>query len=648
MTNCIIWIAVLFSALQQEERPQGNLVLPAFFSDHMVLQRDKPISIWGRAKPFEEISVQFKRGQAQVIADSLGYWQANLEAQQAGGPYQMKIETDQQRILLKDVLIGDVYLCAGQSNMEWPLSKTSTGTEHWPEAKRPNIRLLQIQKAMASQPQYDLGGSLWTPCTPDHAKRFSAIAYYLGKELHQEEGIPIGLIQATWGGSKIKSWLSPAVAKGIPEYEKWLSTTVDLPFERKTGWEIAAYSRWLTTLDTLDIGKQEHWEQPTQVWVDAKIVDLPQPLDQLDLVEQYGVFWFKKQFKLTRSEMQSSIRIQLGPIGDIDETYINGHLVGSTKHPRVKRNYSIARPFLREGSNEVAIRVKCLKGEGGFTGTAGQVFLKIGEKQQTLAGQWTVKLGTPGIADPPLDIDPKFYVSAFYNAMIHPLKSYPMKAIVWYQGEADTRAPIFYETALRYLIKDWRSNWSEADQPWFLVVQLPSFGQEKVFDAKSKWSKLREAQAAATQIPKTALVANIDLGDSSSIHPLNKQPVAQRIAKLAQALYYKSELIGRAPCFEGLQEEDGRLLLQFNTFGSSLVRKSGASAITGFMIAGENRKWWPAVAKLKGNSEIVLASKEVDQPIAVRYAWSDNPGKLPWYNLEGLPLSPFRSDDWEE
>ncbi len=646
--NYIIWVSILFSSFISEERPQGTLLLPALFSDHMVLQRDKPISIWGQAEPKQKVSIRFRGDEVQVVADSLGYWQTTLKAQQAGGPYQMSIETDQGKISFKDLLVGDVYLCAGQSNMEWPLSQTSTGAADWPKAKHHNIRLFQIQKAMASQPQDDLEGSSWTTCTPDYAKSFSAIAYYLGIELQKKEDIPIGLIQATWRGSKIKSWLSPAVAKGIPEYEKWLSTTMDLPFDRKTEWEIAAYSRWLSSLDTLDVGKQEYWEQIPKAWKDSKVVDLPQPLDQLDLTGRYGVFWFKKRVSLTRSELQSSIRIQLGPIGDVDETYINGHLVGSTKHPRVKRNYSVSSSLLREGSNEVVVRVKSLKGDGGFTGKAEQMSLKIGDQQQMLAGEWIARIGTPGVADPPLNIDPKFYVSAFYNAMIHPLRSYPMKAIVWYQGEADTRAPMFYETALKDLIKDWRSNWSAADQPWFLIVQLPGFGKEKGFDAKSKWSRLREAQAAATSGPKTALVVNIDLGDSLSIHPLNKRPVARRIANLAQSLFYEPELIAKAPCFEDLQAEEGRLHLHFNTFGSSLVRKSEASKLAGFMIAGKNRKWWPATARLKGDNVIVLAAKEVAQPIAVRYAWSDNPGDLPWYNLEGLPLSPFRSDNWEE
>lgn len=624
---------------------KAEIKLPQFFSDHMVLQRDIPIPIWGKAIANVDVQIQLGHQAVQTTADSLGNWKVALASMPVGGPYQLTVSTTATQLQLKDVWLGDVYLCAGQSNMEWPVKDALNGGEELKAASFPRIRLFEVQKAIARQPMEDTGPGKWTICQANTIKNFSAVAYFFGRELTQSVDVPIGLIHASWGGAKIKPWISPVSLASLAKFQQALEETRTLPFEKMTQKETAAFQKWVSEMDSLDLGLAQAWHTEVHDWSNWKKVDLPLKVERMKFRKRDGVFWFKKTITLDEKDIAAPIYLNLGKIDDRDETYINGHLVGTSGRRGVKRAYKIKSSLLQLGENTITIRVKDIGGTGGILGPARDMQLRTQQKYYSITNGWSVALGTPKLRSKPYKIVAGYYVSGFYNAMIHPILPYAMKGILWYQGEADTGKPQEYNDLLKTLIEDWRGGYPNDQKPWFFLVQLPNYGPVKPAGTPSAWAQIREAQTEALSLPRTALATTIDLGDAETIHPLNKQAVGKRLAALALKNIYGKDLATRPPRFKEIAVMGKEVKVQFDD-NSGLLIRDGEKEITGFLIAGANQKWYPAKAYLQDDDVVMVSSDEVAKPVAVRYAWADNPGELNLWSKLGWPVGPFRTDDW--
>lgn len=624
---------------------KAEIKLPQFFSDHMVLQRDIPIPIWGKAIANVDVQIHLGHQAVQTTADSLGNWKVALASMPVGGPYQLTVSTAASQLQLKDVWLGDVYLCAGQSNMEWPVKDALNGEEELKAASFPRIRLFEVQKAIARQPMEDTGPGKWTICQANTIKNFSAVAYFFGRELTQSVDVPIGLIHASWGGAKIKPWISPVSLASLAKFQQALEETRTLPFEKMTQKETAAFQKWVSEMDSLDLGLAQAWHTEVHDWSNWKKVDLPLKVERMKFRKRDGIFWFKKTITLDEKDIAAPIYLNLGKIDDRDETYINGHLVGTSSRRGVKRAYKIKSSLLQLGENTITIRVKDIGGTGGILGPARDMQLRTQQKYYSITNGWSVALGTPKLRSKPYKIVAGYYVSGFYNAMIHPILPYAMKGILWYQGEADTGKPQEYNDLLKTLIEDWRGGYPSDQKPWFFLVQLPNYGPVKPAGTPSAWAQIREAQTEALSLPRTALATTIDLGDAETIHPLNKQAVGKRLAALALKNIYGKNLATDPPRFKEIAVMGKEVKVQFDD-NSGLLIRDGEKEITGFLIAGANQKWYPAKAYLQDDDVVMVSSDEVAKPVAVRYAWADNPGELNLWSKLGWPVGPFRTDDW--
>lgn len=624
---------------------KAEIKLPQFFSDHMVLQRDIPIPIRGKALANVDVQIQLANQTVQTTADSLGNWKITLATMPAGGPYELTVSTRTTQLQLEDVWLGDVYLCSGQSNMEWPVKDALNGEEEVKAASFPQIRLFEVQKAIARQPMEDTGPGKWTICQANTIKNFSAVAYFFGRELTQSIDVPIGLIHASWGGAKIKPWISPASLAALAKFQQALEATRTLPFEKMTQKETAAFQKWVSEMDSLDLGLAQAWHTEVNDWSNWKKVDLPLKVERMKFRKRDGVFWFKKTITLGEKDIAVPIHLNLGKIDDMDETYINGHLVGTSGRRGVKRAYKIKPSLLQLGENTITVRVKDIGGTGGMLGPARDMQLRTQQKYYSITNDWSVALGTPKLRSKPYKIVAGYYVSGFYNAMIHPILPYAMKGILWYQGEADTGKPQEYNDLLKTLIEDWRGRYPTDQKPWFFLVQLPNYGPVKPAGVPSAWAQIREAQTQALSLPRTALASTIDLGDAETIHPLNKQAVGKRLAALALKNIYGKDLPASHPSFKAMEVMGQQVKVQFESSSGLLIR-DGEQEITGFLIAGANQKWYPAKAYLQADDVVVVSSDKVTKPVAVRYAWADNPGALNLLSKSGWPVRPFRTDDW--
>lgn len=625
---------------------KAEIKLPQFFSDHMVLQRDMPIPIWGKALVNVDVQIQLGNQVVQTTADSLGNWKVSLAPMPLGGPYQLRFSADATQLQLDDVWLGDVYLCAGQSNMEWPVKDALNGEEEVKAASFPRIRLFEVQKAIARQPMEDTGPGKWTICDANTIKDFSAVAYFFGRELIQSVDVPIGLIHASWGGAKIKPWISPFSLASLAKFQQALAETSGLPFEKMTQKETAAFQKWVSEMDSLDVGLAQAWNTEMHDWSNWKKVDLPLKVERMKFRKKDGVFWFKKTVTLSEKDIAAPVLLNLGRIDDQDETYINGHVVGASRRRGVKRSYKIDPSLLQQGENTITVRVKDIGGAGGILGPAQDMQLRTQQKYYSITKGWSVALGTPKLRFKPYKIVAGYYVSGFYNAMIHPILPYAMKGILWYQGEADTGKPQEYNDLLKTLIEDWRRGYASDQKPWFFLVQLPNYGPVKPAGVPSAWAQIREAQTQALSLPRTALATTIDLGDAETIHPLKKQAVGKRLAVLALKNIYGKDLPAGHPRFKTMEIIGEQVKVQFENNSGLLIRDEGKE-ITGFIIAGANQKWYAAKAYLQDDNVVMVSSAEVAKPVAVRYAWADNPGALNLLSSKtGWPIMPFRTDDW--
>ena len=620
----------------------SGVSLQPLFSNHMVLQRNKTIPIWGKAESAGKIIIKIKDTIVQTRVDSSGHWKAELPPMKAGGPYSLTV-TSNNILSLTDIYVGDVWLCSGQSNMQWPLSHALNAVKEVAQASYPLIRLLTIEQSLASRGQSDFLSKGWKICSPETASTFSAVAYFFGREIYNSQNIPIGLIQSSWRGTAIQSWMSGSSLKKFPEYYDQIQRLESQDIQYKNIEEIN--KRWQAELPGKDIGSNtpSPWFTPTFNDTDWRQIELPAHWErsgETPLLGYDGVVWFKRNFTLPFFWRTRDTVLSLGPIDDADSTWINGHLVGSGNVWDEPRNYIIPKSVLRRGKNQLTVQVLDTASLGGIWASNPEE-LKLTNKRGKsipLAGNWKYKIGIPADQMPPhADINTP---SMIYNAMIQPLVPYSIQGIIWYQGEANTWEASRYRTLFPAMIEDWRKQWKQNDLP-FYFVQLANYQQPHPVPRENNWAELREHQLTALSIPYSGMAVAIDIGNANTIHPPNKQDVGKRLALIARNNVYNETIPYSGPIYSSMQIEMNQIRLFFDHAESGLKTQNG-DLLEGFAIAGNDHKFLWANAEIEDKT-VVVSHPLIKHPQAVRYAWDSNPA-CNLYNNDNLPASPFRTD----
>jgi len=620
--------------------------LPLLISDGMVLQRDATVKVWGWAEAGEKVKINFNGKTYNSTAGTDGKWAVALSELEAGGPYTMEINAD-NHIILKNILIGDVWVCSGQSNMVLPMDRVKDlYADVIAQSDNPAIRQFLVPlRYDFKAPQEDLNSGRWESASPENILRFTATGYFFAKELFEKYHIPIGLINASVGGSPAEAWLSEDALKAFPEYaetaEKFKDSTYLNQIIEK---DKAANDAWYSRLRQLDKGLADEQKPWFHTGYDAsqwETMNVPGYWADGPLGPVNGVVWFRKEFDVLPSMAGKPATLLLGRIVDSDSTYVNGEFVGTVSYQYPPRRYDVPANLLKAGKNIITIRVVNNIGRGGFVLDKPYQLTAAGQTID-LKGQWQYKLGAT--MDP---LPPKTFIEwqplGLYNEMLAPLLNYTIKGVIWYQGESNTGKPLEYQKLFPALIADWRQKWNQGDFP-FLYVQLANFMETKGQPSESNWAALREAQLKTLTVHNTGMAVTIDLGEWNDIHPLNKEDVGKRLALAAQKVAYGDKnVVHSGPIYKSMKTEDNKIIITFTNTGGGLVAK-GDGQLKHFAIAGADKKFIWAKAKIKAD-KVIVWNDDIISPAAVRYAWADNPEGANLYNKEGLPASPFRTDE---
>ena len=643
----------------------ADVQLAGVLGDHMVLQRDRPIRIWGTAAPGEAVQVQLKLHARRTTAGADGRWTVQLPALPAGGPYEL-IAQGNNRVTLNDVLLGDVWLCSGQSNMEWTLAQSQDGPREVAAADHPLIRHIKVPRRASLQPQADMTPTPWQASSPATAGAFSAVAYHFAVQVQTrlaaagKKPVPIGLVNASWGGSHIETWTSrraaladpvlAAVVQGMPPAAASFAAT-------QTSLALAAVRRWQGDLPLPDLQAaadapeklRAAWASPAlddQAW---PTLNAPQVWEEQGLPNFDGTLWMRRSVTLSAEQAAGAAVLHLGAIDDCDETWINGHHLGGQCQWDAPRRYIVPAGWLQAGNNVIAVQVDDTGGGGGFHGAASAMQLETLGGTLPLHGAWRARVQAPMHKTEPAFND---LPTLLFNGMLQPLLPLQFSGVLWYQGESNVPRAARYAQDFQRLITDWRTQWRQPRLP-FLWVQLAAFlPLEKNSLQGSGWAELRDAQRQALALPATGMVVATDVGDAHDIHPRNKRAVGERLAAWAQRLVYgPAHTVASGPVLRGQRLlPNGQVELQFDVQGDPvrgghLAARGGGAALQGFAVAGADRRFVPARAEIQGRT-VRVWHESVPQPRAVRYAWVNNPEQANLVNNSGLPASPFRTDRW--
>jgi sialate O-acetylesterase len=618
----------------------ADVRLPRLISDGMVLQRDKPIHVWGWADEGEQVSVSFAGKQLATTAKD-GRWSVDFPAQKVGkGTLTLSISAKNQ-LTINNIVIGDVWVDAGQSNMELPLRRVANRypqlieTTRLPEIREFNVPVLYNFKG----PQEDFAQGEWKTATPENLANFSAVGFFFAQKIHRDMQVPIGLITIPVGGSPAEAWVSETTLKNYPAYlEKLKPFKDDNYVTALIAKEKASSDKWYSDLAAADIGIKNNWSQTKLATDDWKTLRVPGFLQKqsIDLIN--GAFWVRKTFSLTEAQAKKAATLWMGVIVDADQVFVNGTQVGQTYYQYPPRIYALPAGVLTAGENSISIRVTSYTGNPGFVKQK-RYTLDLGDEEISLAGEWRYKISArAGAMEPTTTLH--YLPSALYNAKLAPLFHTGIKGALWYQGESNVGRAEEYKSIMADMIADWRAQFKQGDFP-FLMVQLANFLPAKTEPTESGWAELREAQRATLAVKNTALAVIIDVGEWNDIHPLNKQDVGERLALGALKLAYgKKSLLASGPQVKSVSAKGNRLLVKFNDVGKGLQAKGGE--LKEIAIAGADKKFVWATALVK-KDQLVLSAEGISEPRWVRYGWADNPAGANLYNSAGLPASPFEA-----
>jgi sialate O-acetylesterase len=629
----------------------ADVRLPKIFDSHMVLQRNKPIPVWGWADAGEKVTVELSGSgitkQSKTIkAGKDGKWILRLNAAEAGGPYQLVVKGKKNVLTLDDVLIGEVWICSGQSNMQWPVSASDNAEEEIAAASYPLIRHFEVPREISLAPKDDLSKGEWKTATPENVGQFTAVGYFFGRELYKKLGIPIGLINTSWGGTIVETWISKEAMKSFNEF----SDVVDA---MPVSMDALGEKRKTTLTNAINelqggipaSGDVQSWSSASFDNSEWKTIEVPGNFDRKDFQYLDGVVWFRREFILPDSLTGLSVALSLGTIDDVDATYVNGIKVGGTASKTATGRIYILEPSqLHAGKNSIAVRIEDFGGRGGFTGKPEDVKISRGAYEQSLAGIWKYRIES--YTNNNQFAGPNDAGTLLYNSMIAPLIPYAMQGAIWYQGESNAGRAYQYRKSFPLMISDWRNRWKE-EFP-FLFVQLASFNANNGDSKKgSSWAELREAQALTLQaLPRTGMAVIHDIGNPKNIHPTNKQDVGKRLSLQALKIAYGQNMLSQGPQFQSMQKEGNKAILTFTDTGTGLIASGKYGYLQGFEIAGADKVFHWAKAEIQ-NGKVVVWSDEVANPVAVHYGWADDNMEANLFNKEGLPAAPFRTDTWK-
>ncbi len=627
-------------------RASSQIKLPGIFGDHMVLQRNQPMPIWGWSSPNEKVTVHFNGQVKESNADARGSWRITLDPQPAGGPFDLTVMGGNQ-IIFHDVMVGEVWICSGQSNMEFELNSVVNADSEIQAADFPEIRHIKIPHEVSNSPKDDILPAQWEKSSPATAGNFTAVGYFFAREIVRRLHVPVGLINSSWGGTMSETWTSRGAFEKSAEFKSMITQVPAKDFDavveqRKKTLEQQTLALRKTITDSVP---EEQWKNPeynSQAWPKISVEKIweSQPLGLADLD---GTVWYRKELVLEAGVADSPMVLSLGKIDDNDITYVNGIRVGSTKSYNTSRIYQVPAGVFRTGKNIIAVRVEDTGGGGGFYGDSSVIQLKTEKGIIPLGDPWNFRIAK--ILDNGIGVGPNDFPFLLYNAMIHPLIPYGIRGVLWYQGEANAGRAYQYRAAFPLLITDWRQQWGEGNFP-FYFVQLASFNADNGNSTTgSAWAELREAQMKTLTLPATGMAVTVDIGQSNDIHPKNKQDVGRRLAAIALDQIYGLKMEYSGPVYQSMVISGNKVAIDFAHKGSGLMVKDKSGYVNGFEIAGPDHHFYNAKAVIQNNKLMVWADP-VLKPESIRYAWADDAGEANLYNLEGFPAVPFRTDQW--
>ena len=642
------------------------------FQDSMVLQQRTDVPIWGKGIPLARVMARGSWGsKSSAVVGSDSMWTLKLTTPKAGGPYDLSVRHGDSTTTLKNVLIGEVWLCSGQSNMEMPLegwppndtiSNSASVIDH---SFNPKIRLFHVQRNYSVIPVSECVGT-WRVCSPSSVRSFSAGAYFFGKKLNQSLKVPIGLIEASWGGTAVESWMSKEM---LGKFEEYAATLKKIDECRES---LLILSQWLSQQPTINVASRT----PLQKWKGLQFQDdgcgerdfadsawyemtLPTVWERTSLGEFDGTVWFRTRVVIPSAWIGKALTLHLGPIDDMDETYVNGKKIGEMMKDgfwKAERVYTIPTSVVNDSVLQIAVRVLDTQGGGGIWGDGKAMFISSdsSESRIPLEGTWKYlpvaeyRAGifwVYGANDnqfknrPKLPIDFSGYSpTALFNGMISPIVPFAIKGAVWYQGESNAGKPALYKETFPAMIADWRKAFHQGDFPFYFVQIAPY-----AYGGQTNSQLLREAQFQSLKVKKTGMAVTLDIGNPKNIHPANKEGVGTRLALWALAKTYGKKAAFSGPLYKSMRIVKGTIVLSFDQAGKGLVLRD-QDTDQNFTIAGEDKAFRKANVTVDGK-KLVVFHPDIQHPLAVRYAWSDTAqGTL--FNKEGLPSSSFRTDAW--
>ena len=636
-----VLILFIFSVANAEVK------LPRIFSSNMVLQKGIEIPVWGWAGKGEQVTVSFNNKSVRAKTDSNGKWMVKLPAQEYGGPHKMTIK-GKNTIELDNILIGEVWVCSGQSNMEWRTVASTNGEKEVAAANYPKIRLFTVPKAVAQFPQDDISSGEWVECTPETIPNFSAVGYFFGRDVFKELNVPVGLIHTSWGGTVAETWSSAETISKDPDLKDKLTELQQMDLNKYQAEKMEQVKKLLGgEVSDKDLGMVNG--KPVWSAVDFndgswKTIKTPMYWEQQGYVDIDGIGWYRKEIQLTEVQSKANATLHLGKIDDSDITFINGITIGKTDGLYDKdRVYTIPKELLKPGKNVIAVRVDDTGGNGGIWGDPENQFLAIGSDKVNISGDWKFKISKASVGA--VNIGPNSYPTLLFNGMVNPILPYGIKGAIWYQGESNAGRAKQYQRIFPDMIKDWRMHWNQGDFP-FLFVSLANFNPPAENPGESDWAELRESQTKTLSLPNTGMALAIDIGEANDIHPKNKQDVGKRLALNALKVAYDKNIVYCGPIYKSVEFKNGKAFITFSETGSGLKAKDKYGYLKGFTIAGTDKKFQWAKAEIIDNKTVVVYSDLIKDPKSVRYGWANNPDDVNLYNIEGLPANPFRTDDW--
>jgi sialate O-acetylesterase len=628
--------------------PQDAAPLPfvsPIFGDNMVLQRGKPNVIWGWSQPGDTVRVEIGDKSATATAGADGRWQARIQPPPPGGPYTVKI-SGKQTVELHEVLVGDVWICSGQSNMQFGLGQARNGADEVKAAEHPEIRFYVVGQRV-SYSRVEVPRGTWRIVSPSTLSRgwgggVSAVAYFFARKVQESVHVPIGLIQEAVGGVPAETFASAESLRPLQDFDAGIAEV-----ERRSQMGGRQYGNYIMHwYDEYDIGsKNGSWADPALDDSSWTTLQIPGRFQELGVSDVPSLCWLRKEITLPATLPKGSARLYLGSVEKMDTTYINGRQVGASSWVENPRVY-FAGGALKPGRNVIAIRLFRLKPDGGFISPASDLRLTLGDGAVIpLSGEWKGKVAVDGRPPQPLPVGFENLPSmpgVLYHGMLEPIAPLAITGAIWYQGESNTERAYQYRKLLPALISGWRTLFAQGDFP-FYIVSLPAYMHRRDVPGDDSWAELREAQAlTAKTVPHSCVAVTIDTGDPDNVHPVDKREVGERLAYCALGEHYGLKVPYSGPTLSSVERLPGALKLHFDHTDGGLVVKG--DKLGEFSVAGDDRKWYWADARIQGDA-VIVSTQSVPDPKFVRYAWQANP-LATLFNGAGLPASPFRTDDW--